>query len=196
MMADLDHTSFDVKSLNEDQPSLEVLDELSLQDPFEISSQIEESNSIPETMAAFSDNPFAPEFQPSNEQPGMSNGLTTSRSLDLSHFSLEKDHEDHTVEHIQNFIEDDNLADDSSVNGKNKLDYSPFTETSLPIETPFLAENTIPLINAPEGFHPLLDELNGNQDLAQGIDSISRNLLQRYFGKRPRKQDIQQLLSG
>jgi len=159
----------------DDQPSLDVLDELYLQDPFEISSQMEESNSIPETIAAFGDNPFAPELQLANEQPGMSNGLTTPRSLDLSHFSLEKDHEDHedhTVEHIQNFIEDGNLADDSSVNGKNKLDYSPFTEASLPIENPFLAENTIPLINPPGEFNPLLDEQNGNQDLAQGIDSI------------------------
>lgn len=174
MISDLDPTSFDVKSLNEDQPSLEVLDDFSLQDPFEISSRIEESNNIPETMAAFSDNPFAPEFQLSNKQPGISNGLTTPTSLDLSHFSLAEDNEGNTVAHIQNFIEDDNLASEPSVNGKNKLDYSPVTEASLPMENPLLAENTIPVINAPGEFNPLLDEQNGNQDLAQEVDSINQ----------------------
>lgn len=129
MTGSMDSTSFNLKSLNDYPASLDTLGELSLSDPFDISTGIEEFDEIPDTIAMvdFVDNPFA---SPPQSKASASSLSKPSELLDLPPFLPE----DITEFHIQNFTGDDpafNVDENLVANSNNDIDYSPFAAADL-----------------------------------------------------------------
>ncbi|MBW4644676.1 MAG: HAMP domain-containing protein [Goleter apudmare HA4340-LM2] len=147
--------SFDLNSFDEQQPSLDEIEELSLSSPFDTPLDGAGFNSIPDSSASLSDDPFTLNLQP-KAQESNSNGWEEQVELDLPAF-WQEDISEGSIEQSgvnSNLLDDAVITVNKSKAIPNNSSDSPFAEIDLSnsnsweIPTELLDENPLELTSA------------------------------------------------